>query len=373
MGPIVRRARQRVGAAARAAVFILKALPATSGAIDRVTAAPVIEKLSYPSLGGHSEADLFRPSSPGPHPAVVVSLGVVPAGVDHPHRARFGEALARAGFVALLHWSPAMRDLRLDPTDIDDLVSAYAALLERAEVDPDRAGFIGTCVGGSLALLAAARPQIRDRLAFVSAYAPYASMWTFARDVGSASRSMDGTREPWRVDPLVWTTYVRSVTAWLDPCERVRLRDAFQDRFTWDATKTLVVESSVVHHNASDLSADGMAVHRILTATAPSTVELALRDLPSDVQAAFNAMSPISVIDQIRAPLIVLIHDRHDHIVPVSESRLLWSVLCDRHGTSYTELEFRHLDPRKLSPRKLASELPKLFRAVYPIYRQTAA
>jgi hypothetical protein len=84
-------------------------------------------------------------------------------------------------------------------------------------------------------------------------------------------------------------------------------------------------------------------------------------------------MSPIHVVDDIRAPLIVLLHDRHDHIIPVSESRQLWSRLRDRPGTTYTELEFRHLDPRRLSPRRLASELPRLFRAVYPIYRRTVA
>ena len=372
MDPSVRSARQTIDAAVRSLVFILKALPATSGTIDRITAPPLIETLAYPTLNGRSEADLYRPASPGPHPSVVVSLGVVPAGIDHPHRARFGEALARAGFVALLHWSPAMRDLRLDPEDIEDLASAYETLLARDYVDPNRSGFIGTCVGGSLALLAAARPRIRDRLAFVSAYAPYASMWTLARDVGSASRSIDGGREPWRVDPLVWQTYVRSVTAWLDPREWDLLRDAFLGRFAWNTSRTQVVESPIAALAGSRLSADGRSVHRILTATDPHTVELALRNLPSDVQASFDAMSPITCIGEVRAPVIVLLHDRHDHIIPVSELRQLWSMLRDRPGASYTELEFRHLDPTKLSPLRLARELPKLFFAIYPIYRTTA-
>ena len=70
-------------AAARSLIFILKALPATSGAIDRVTAAPIIEKFTYPTPTGQGEADLYRPSSAGPHPGLVVSLGVVPRG-RHP-------------------------------------------------------------------------------------------------------------------------------------------------------------------------------------------------------------------------------------------------------------------------------------------------
>ena len=187
-----------------------------------------------------------------------------------------------------------------------------------------------------------------------------------------AARSTANGSLGWSI-PLVWSTYVRSVTAWLEPDERARLREAFQDRFTWDASRTVVIESPVTVLDPTGLSADGRAVDRVLTATDPRSVDVALEALPTPVRAAFEAMSPIACIDDVRAPLIVLIHDRHDHIIPVSESRQLWAALRGRPGASYTELEFRHMDPRKLSPLRLARELPKLFRAVYPIYRQTAA
>src|SRR6266568_4904684 len=88
------------------------------------------------------------------------------------------EALARAGFAALIYWSPVMRDLRLDPEVIENIALAYHWLLEQPYVDPGRSGLIGTCVGGSFALMAAASPLLRDRVAFVGGFAPYASMWT---------------------------------------------------------------------------------------------------------------------------------------------------------------------------------------------------
>jgi hypothetical protein len=37
---------------------------------------------------------------------------------------------------ALLYWSPAMRDFRLDPADIEDIASAYTYLLARRDIDP---------------------------------------------------------------------------------------------------------------------------------------------------------------------------------------------------------------------------------------------
>ncbi len=69
--------------------------------------------VAIPPLG-EVEGDLYRPSTGGPHPGVVVCLGVVPFGVDHPQVPRLEDALARAAFVALIHWSPAMRDLHLE-------------------------------------------------------------------------------------------------------------------------------------------------------------------------------------------------------------------------------------------------------------------
>jgi hypothetical protein len=59
---------------------------------------------------------------------------------------------------------------------------AYEALPKRADIDGRRSGLLGSCVGGAFALMGAASPRIRDRVSFVSAYAPYRSMWTLTRD-----------------------------------------------------------------------------------------------------------------------------------------------------------------------------------------------
>lgn len=142
----------------------------------------------------------------------------MPFEVNHPQVPRLGAALARAGFTALMHWSPAMRDLRFDPRDVENFAVAYRWLIERPDVDPARSGFLGTCVGGAFSLMAAADARIRDRVAFVAAYAPFASMWTLARDIASATRLNNAWREGWAVDQLTRKVYVRSMrTFWNRP------------------------------------------------------------------------------------------------------------------------------------------------------------
>jgi hypothetical protein len=325
-----------IGAIARTLVCLLKVYPMLpSRSLNCVTPRPVVERFRYPSSRGIVEGDLYRPDAPGPHPGVVVCLGVVPFGVNHPQVPRLGEALARSGFAALLYWSPAMRDFRLDPIDVSDIGSAYDALLARSDIDGARSGLLGTCVGGAFALMSAADARIRERVSFVCAYAPYASMWTLARDIASASRQRDTVREAWDVDPLTRKVFVHSVAALLDPPD------------------------------AEPLMSDPDANH----------AEAALHRLPTQLQERLNALSPMHYLADLRAPLIVLLHDRDDPVLPVSETRQLVSALAGRPCVHYTEFTvFKHLDPSRGRPSvpALARELIRFAHAIYPMFRQTS-
>jgi hypothetical protein len=84
-------------------------------------------------------------------------------------------------------------------------------------------------------------------------------------------------------------------------------------------------------------------------------------------------MSPLAYLDDVHAPLIVLLHDRSDAVIPVSESRALFSALAGRGGVHYSELGFQHLSPFSLPPLRLARELGKFYLALYPLFRQAVA
>jgi hypothetical protein len=360
---VITGATRPIRAAARTAIFFLKILPMLpSRPVDWVTKPPVMEKVRYPTRLGQAEGDLYRPSTGGPHPGVIVCLGVVPFGVDHPQLPHLEEALARAGFAALIYWSPVMRDLRLDNEDIENIALAYQWLLEQPYVDPARSGLIGTCVGDSFALMAAASPLIRDRVAFVGGFAPYASMWTFAQDIASATRIRGEVREPWQVDQLTRKVFVRTLTSFLEPSEAERLRNAFSD------------QGGQIY--SGGLSEEGRSLYPLLTALSADDAERALHRLPPAIQEYLTALSPLSYLKDIHAPLIVFGDDRDDLVIPVSESRHLWSALSGRAGVQYTEFAmFQHLDPtkRKLPLFQFVQQLGKFFLYVYPMFRQAVA
>jgi hypothetical protein len=342
-------------AAVRTAVFVLKVMPMLpSKALNFITPAVVVEELEYPTNEGTAVGQVYRPAGKGPYPAMVLCLGVVPFGVDHPQVPRLGEALSRAGFAALMYWSPAMRDFRLDPVDIEYIARTYDILLAQPYVDSRHSGLFGTCVGGSFALLASAQPSIRNKVAFVGAFAPYSSLTSLAIDVVTKTRFKGEGREPWQVDPLTRKVLIHSITAHLDPAESAILR--LEPTSGGDAC-----------------TRDGKAIERLLEAVTLEEASEALDGLPQDVRDGLSQISPVNCLNDILAPVIAISHDRDDNVIPVGQSRLLAERLHARSGVHYTEFAlFQHADPtkRKLKPFELARQLTRFFLWLHGVFRQ---
>jgi hypothetical protein len=358
---IVRGAVAEARRLVRALSFVFELMPMLPSRLpERLRPVPVRERVVFPVGARAASADLFTPGRGAGHPGVVLCLGVVPAGLEHPQIPRFASALARAGFVTLIVWSPAMQDRRLDADDPDRLAAAFGYLLGLPGVDPDRCGFVGTCVGASLALVAATRPAIRDRVAFVAAFAPFSSAELLLRDVSSRSRVVGGTRRPWLVDPLTWQVFLRTLTASLAPAERDLLRDEF-------ATPLARGEQP----QPGPLGEDRVAVRRLLAGVPFETSEAELADLPDELREQLGRLSPLAALANLRAPVVAIGHDRDDLVIPVEESRRLWRALAGRPGVRYTEFAlFEHADPgkRRLPPWRLARELVRFVRFVFPIF-----
>jgi dienelactone hydrolase len=356
-----RGAVTEVGPALRTAAFVLELMPTLpSGLLERLAPPPVHERVTFASAGGEAVDDVFRPRGGGRRAGIVLCLGVVPAALDHPQIPRLGSALARAGFVSLVHWAPAMQDRRLDPADAGGLVAAFEHLLGRPEVDPRRCGLVGACVGASFALIAAARPELRDRVAFVGAFAPYASAETLARAISSRTREGGAARRPWPVDTLTWQVFTRTLTEPLEPAARERLRAEYE---TPDGS------------GAPEPGADAEAVRRVLEGVPYESTEAALAALPAGLREQLRLISPIETIDELRAPLVSIGHDRYDLVVPVEESRRLRARLAGRPGVRYTEFGlFAHADPtaRSLPLRRLVRELVRFTGFVHPLVRAGA-
>lgn len=133
-------------------------------------------------------ADVFAPSAPGPHPAVLL-LGGSGGGIGW--QRYMGELLAQRGFVAMALAYFGMDELpaELERIPLEYVEHALTWLRQQPDVDPALVGVGGVSKGGELALLIASkRPELRAVAAFVpSGYVfqsiaegfPNTSSWTY--------------------------------------------------------------------------------------------------------------------------------------------------------------------------------------------------
>jgi hypothetical protein len=186
-------------------------------------------------------------------------------------------------------------------------------------------------------------------------------MHSFAEDIATATRPHDGTREPWAVDPLSRKVYVHSLTEHLEPSEAARLREAMAE--------------PTGHVDADELSTESRIIYPLLTALTLDEVQAALDRLPPELRERLDAMSPLACLPDLHAPLLVLMHDRDDPVIPIGESKLLWDALAGRPGVRTTEFTmFKHLDPTKVKLHipQLVRELARFYLSLYPIFRHAA-
>lgn len=123
-----------------------------------------------PSRSGLLRARIYRPES-GLRRAVVVFPGVHAEGIDEPRLIGFAEHLAARGLVAVTVELPDLKAYAITPRTTNQIEDAAEWLGAQRELALDgRVGMIGISFGGGLALVAAGRPGLRDKVAFALSF-----------------------------------------------------------------------------------------------------------------------------------------------------------------------------------------------------------
>ncbi len=348
-----------------------------AGPLGWLGPAPQREEAVYWTAAGTAvPADLYLPRSVLPpgrvlthRPGILLFVGIYTP-KDDPRLVHLAEALARAGSVVLVPESAAMLEGRLEPQEIDALVTAFSALLERPEVDPRRAGFVGFSTGGSLALVAAADPRIRDRVAFVNAFGSYADALTFLEAAVTHTIQLDGRRLPWEPDEVTRTVLAQTL---IEAVPHAEDRLALERMFLPDGIA--VADVPPLSARAGLESGPARAVFDLLRRPPAEQVPRLLAELPVSLREGLRQMSPLAAATELRCA-VYLMHDRDDRFVPVTESRRLAARLRElgHRDVRYTEFGlFEHVVPgRRLSLPALLAEFWKLYLHLLALMRWLA-
>jgi len=162
---------------------------------------------------------LYRPNGVVDPPPLVLCAGAVEAGIDDPRFVALARALAHRGFLVA---TPDLRSLRKFHIDDEDPVRIANVAL--GIPGTRKVALSGISIGGSYCLVAAARPELRERVSCVLSFGGYADLrelldlWLTApvRDAPGVmdpagegrQRVLEGNRQ--RIDPALYDATMAS-------------------------------------------------------------------------------------------------------------------------------------------------------------------
>jgi hypothetical protein len=157
-----------------AAAFIVRAANLTDGIPGRVAAwrAQPVTRTDLPPIAtrhGAVPARLYRP--PSFTRTLLLTPGVHMDGIDETRLVGMAEDLAATGYAVVTVAPPDLRQFRITPENTDVLEDAAGWIATQPELAPDgKVGMVGISFSGGLSIVAAGRPGLRDRIAFVLSF-----------------------------------------------------------------------------------------------------------------------------------------------------------------------------------------------------------
>ena len=329
--------------------------------VDLISSPPRRERvtISYVSRNGPRtiDADLYIPAGGGRHEGVVFSMGAPPLSLDDPRLVRIAEDAARSGVVMLVPFSDRLNADRIEPEEIDALVAEVQYLQQLPEVTPKRIGFFGASVGGSLALVAAADPRIRDDIAQVVSVGGYFdALQTFAA-IATHRIVYDGINQAWTPDPHAEDVVAQQM---IDIVDNPHDRDLLTQWFINGDPRNPA--------QLATLSPVGQTSYDFLTNRNPADVQAIIDRLPARAVRELDYLSPRTSIANVKAELFI-IADRGDPYIPYTQTLEMRSVVGGRKNAHVDLLQlFQHVQPNlDQRPEVIAVDSTRLLFRLYQL------
>ncbi len=282
-----------------------------------ITPPPAVEQIE---LGARQWiiADLFVPAQHGPHPAIILVMGVRTLDEDRPILLGLADTLARLGYLTLWPRSRAIeaREIWLEEPEV--FVESVLYLLQRPDVERGRISVVGFSIGASIALVAAADPRIAADVRGLVFFGGYYSLVDYVTALATGEAIVDSRRVPWA--PHDWAVELAEQA----------------------------------------LQQEGLSLADFRQAA--GTTQL----LPAEAERLRRA-SPDAHVYRLRATVFIL-HDTSDAAVPWVESQKLKQALDPRLlGAYHISNLFEHVQPRRQVDPTIAVELLLLSTFLYRV------
>ena len=315
------------------------------------TRSPTVVRTKFPVGSASWDAWVYRPAGHGRFGALVFYIGIGPEH-QNPHVVRLSRALARAGVVVMVPVSPNLSAFRVRPGEEEGAVAAFEWLRERPYVDPDRVGFFGISVGGSMTAIAASDPRISRDVRLIDLFGAYYDARTLLAALVTHRIEVGGRWREWQPSPVPLQVLRTELLSYLSEGDRRAIQPLLDGK---------------VRTVPPGLSPEGRATALMLLERDPSRMPNRIAALPPAMRDYLRRISPSTYVGGLRAELF-LMHDRRDNIIPWTETLEFWEAAHPARGKHLTILDiFRHVEPQGGNPLRLVWEGGKLWWHIYRV------
>jgi hypothetical protein len=307
-----------------------------------------------PTRHGRVEGRIYRPAQGSPRRALTLVPGVHMDGIREARLVGMAEDLAASGFTVLTVASPDLQRFRITPASTDIIEDAAKWLAAGAEgsvdvPDDGKIGMLGISFSGGLSIVAAGRPELRDKISYVMSFGGHGDLPRVMRylcsgaapampPLGDATKDVAGAEhvtikpphdygvavvlsgvadqvvpdeqvEPLRAGILTFLT-----ASSLDMVDKARAEVEFARARDYEATLPEPARTLMAHVN-------NRAVEKLGPVLTPVVESLAQRE-------EHTAMSPERATPP--AASIYLLHGSDDNVIPSVETVLLAGYLQDK-------------------------------------------
>jgi pimeloyl-ACP methyl ester carboxylesterase len=309
-----------------------------SGATDAKLAVKE-SKIHYPAGEQGYDALLYLPARSFAAKAVILVPGISERGCYHPRLISLARHLADTGMAVLTPDIRAFRHFEITADSIEQIIFWHYKLANLdGTQEVKKIGLAGISYSGTLALMAAARPEMQDRVSFIVGIGSYYNLidclkFWFAGGNAMESKAYYPTRFYGR-----WVAMLAAVPMVAKEEDRIFLRDSL---------RSLLLQKDLPMLPAA-LTPEAEGWYRLATILGNQPdPELNQKIQEYLVSTIYRRLDPKEVVEKVRCP-VFLIHGADDDLIPAKQSQELHRRIANSYLLISPFLTHTHPHNRKL-------------------------
>ncbi len=293
--------------AVRLALSLQKLAAGADSRMDGIREARVQRRMD----GQELDALLYYPEKSPPSSAIILVAGLSELGYRHPRLIALSRLLAEKGLLVVTPDIREFRAFKISAEPVRQILFWHGQVpTVEGGAKVNNIGLAGISFSGTLAMIAAARPEIRDKVGFLVAIGPYSSLIRCTRGWFAAG--------PVTVKEPYYPT--RFYAKWIVMLAALDMLESESDRlFLGGALRNLLLQKQVPSV-PGDLTADGARWYALATMREnQSDPELSSRIEQYLVAHIYPQLDPENAVKNLQCPAF-FIHGAYDDLIPAEES-----------------------------------------------------